>query len=401
MKRYETGRENLMNGRYASIGFLAAVGSRGAIAACAILCTVGLAFSQSHRESTILTFDAPGAGTGLYQGTIAYSIGPGGTIAGDYQDSSGVWHGLLRTPDGTIIERNQASCSQGYPGTSINPAGAMIGFCADANSVYHGILRAPDGAITRFDAPGAGASAGQGTFTAWPNGINPAGAITGDFLDANNVYHGFLRSPDGAITRFDAPGAGTGAFQGTLVSLFQPASSGGINDEGEITGTYVDGNNIVHGFLRPRDGVITTFDAPGAGTVTGSLPGTYPAGINAAGVIAGAYFDNGILGHGLLRARDGAFTAFQVPGAGLGPFQGTVALAINPEGTVTGNYVDANGAFHGYLRTPDGAITKFDVPGASTVAGEGTLPYSINAAGVIAGYYFDKNNVVHGFLRFP
>ena len=32
--------------------------------------------------------------------------------------------------------------------------------------------------------------------------------------DGNNVSHGFLRAPDGTMTTFDVPGAGTGAFTG-------------------------------------------------------------------------------------------------------------------------------------------------------------------------------------------
>jgi hypothetical protein len=78
--------------------------------------------------------------------------------------------------------------------------------------VYHGFLRAPDGTFTTFDAPGAGTGAYQGTFAI---SINPAGAITGYYTDASNVDHGFLRARDGTITTFEAPGSGTGAYQGT------------------------------------------------------------------------------------------------------------------------------------------------------------------------------------------
>ena len=56
----------------------------------------------------------------------------------------------------------------------------------------HGYVRAPKGEITTIDVPGAGAGAGQGTFAV---SINPAGAITGYYVDANNVGHGFLRIP--------------------------------------------------------------------------------------------------------------------------------------------------------------------------------------------------------------
>src|SRR5215470_78695 len=54
-----------------------------------------------------------------------------------------------------------------------------------------------------FDAPGAGTGPGQGTF---PNAINPAGAIGGDYLDASSLKHSFLRDPDGTFITYDPPG---------------------------------------------------------------------------------------------------------------------------------------------------------------------------------------------------
>jgi hypothetical protein len=57
------------------------------------------------------------------------------------------------------------------------------------------------------------------------------------------VYHGFLRSPDGKIATFDAPGADTtpGDLNGTFALS--------INDRGAITGYYIDTNNVSHGFV--------------------------------------------------------------------------------------------------------------------------------------------------------
>ena len=60
--------------------------------------------------------------------------------------------------------------------------------------MYHGFLRDPHGQITTIDAPDAGSGAGQGT-GAWGMSINPAGAITGTYIDASGVFHGFLRTP--------------------------------------------------------------------------------------------------------------------------------------------------------------------------------------------------------------
>jgi hypothetical protein len=108
------------------------------------------------RAQSIITFDAPGAGTcgpGCGQpggqGTLPFDISPGDTILGVYIDSSFVTHGFLRSPGGTF---------------------------------------------TTIDAPNAGSSAGQGTFAF---SLNQAGAVAGYYLDASNVFHGFLRSPGG------------------------------------------------------------------------------------------------------------------------------------------------------------------------------------------------------------
>src|SRR5215472_943601 len=68
----------------------------------------------------------------------------------------------------------------------------------------------------------------------------------------------FLGVPQPPIITFDAPGAGTGPGQGTQGLA--------INQGGVIEGSYVDASNVFHGFLRAVEGTITTFDAPGAGT---------------------------------------------------------------------------------------------------------------------------------------
>src|ERR1041385_3669922 len=101
----------------------------------AAIILVALAISTRLAAQTITTFDAPGAGTGAFQGTYALAIDPSETI---------------------------------------------IGFSRDANEVRHGFIRSQNGSFTIFDAPGAGTAAGQGTRS---YAINPSGAITGHFTD--------------------------------------------------------------------------------------------------------------------------------------------------------------------------------------------------------------------------
>jgi probable HAF family extracellular repeat protein len=82
---------------------------------------------------------------------------------------------------------------------------------------------------------------GPGATNTYPHGINASGTVVGYYTDANTAYHGFERSPDGTITTFDAPGAGTTSALGTI-----PFS---INDAGLITGSFTDENEVGHGFL--------------------------------------------------------------------------------------------------------------------------------------------------------
>ena len=93
------------------------------------------------------TFDAPGGGTGGYQGTI---------------------------------------------GSDLNPEGAVAGYYTDANNANHGVLRTPGGAIITFNVPGAGTGSGQGTFGTT---VDPAEIVIGTYIDASTVSHGLLRTP--------------------------------------------------------------------------------------------------------------------------------------------------------------------------------------------------------------
>lgn len=364
-----------------------------------LTCLVSAAWPQAPPGNyKFTTFDAPGAGTGANQGTFAFSINPTGLIAGEYLDANNVYHGFLRTPgDGTITKVDAPDAGTAFhQGTRdqllhpLNAVGAIGGYYIDAQNAYHGFLRAPDpdGTIKEFDAPDAGTGAFQGTQGI---GVNSAGEVTGQYLDANNVFHAFLRQRDlhGTIHEGDVPGAGTGYHQGTSAD----GKLGGV-----IKGVYIDGNSVWHSFLRMPDGTITNIDAPDAGT--GANQGTLENDRNSKGGIAGTYIDANIAWHGFLRTPDpdGEIKEFDAPGAGTGSGQGTQAWGMNPTGWITGYYIDANGVSHGFLRTPRGHIYRFDAPGAGTTGNQGTYAREINPTGAIAGYYIDANRVSHGFL---
>ena len=259
--------------------------------------------------------------------------------------------------------------------------------------------------IITFDAPGAGTAQYQGTgcfaYTDCSVLINNRGEITGYFLDTNNVYHGFLRSREGKFTVFEAPGADTKAedFNGTLAN--------GINDAGAITGVYYDSNNNGHGFLRSPEGKFTTFDVPG-----GILGAMNPIALNREAEIVGYYVAQNGVSQAFLRHSDGTFETWSGPRAcdaasGSNACYGSGAFSINDFGTVAGGYEDDSGNLvnHGLVRSPEGKLTTFEAPGSGTGLYQGTgSPGSsvpLNQFGAIAGYYIDASNVVHGYLRAP
>src|SRR5260370_326715 len=117
------------------------------MALCLILCTLGLGLSVNAggTNTTITTFDAPGAGTAAGQGTIAFAVNISGAITGFTRDANNARHGFLRAPDGTFTIFDDpaagtcsASCGnirngQGTPAYAVNPSGHIVGFYTNNN----------------------------------------------------------------------------------------------------------------------------------------------------------------------------------------------------------------------------------------------------------------------------
>jgi hypothetical protein len=245
----------------------------------------------------------------------------------------------------------------------LNDGDVVTGGCADKKGI-HGFIRTADGAVTKFDAPGSGR---QGVTVAYA--INNSGIVAGAFTDATGVQDGFVRASDGTITEF------------VVVESFDTYIDG-INAAGMIVGTYGAFNGPQNAYLRTADGTITEFAPPGSVDTT-------VGGVNDAGAIAGTYTDTSGAEHGYVRSPDGSFISFDDPAAGTV----TTANAINNRGMVAGLFWDANGAAHGFVRSVPGQFTNFDLPGEtiSRVAG-------INKQGATAGTY---GNDEGGFLRAP
>ena len=361
------------------------------------------------RAQRITTFNVSEAGTASGQGTFVSGINELGEVAGNYVDSNNVSHSFLRAPDGKITTFDPPGTEQtyyaGFNGSAalgLNAEGTAVGYTTDANLVVHAYLRTRDGKFKIWDWPGACVTTqnvgchGSG---AW--NINDFGVVVGPYEDTSGgfVAHTGIRLPDGKFTTFAVPGSSMQAGQGTLPSTFS-----GLNQLGEITGLYYDANNTFHGYLRSANGKFADIEVADA-DVTTPYAGTFPNSLNDFGTIAGEYLNRSDVARGFLRTLDGKISTFDAPGADqtAGSYNGTFPESVNFFGSVTGYVIDEKHVLHGWTRSKEGKFTTFDAPGADLTPGDynGTVALSNNGAGAIAGEYFDINGVTHGFIRCP
>jgi hypothetical protein len=345
-------------------------------------------------------FDAPGAASVSsplctpYCGTIAYDNNDLGEIVGSYTDPNIVPHGFLRLPNGHFISFDAPGAGlmygldQATVAFAINNLGEIAGQYQDPNYVFHGFVRYPNGHFTRFDAPNAGtlANPSQGLFPGtMAFDINLGGTTAGIYIDANNVYHGFIRSPANKFTEFDP----------TDSVFTYPCQETCLTPDGTVAGNYFRSTSDLalgksHGFVRSPSGAITNIDPPKASF-------TIATSINTKGVIAGYFGDQKNKIHGFLRSQNGSYVTFDDPASILG----TEPVSINLAGATTGVYVDANVVFHGFERDADGHFMHFDAPHAGTGKAQGTRPSTNNSWGQVTGWYIDAGGLNHGFLWIP
>jgi len=298
-------------------------------------------------DGTFVLFDSPLGGA-----PNPTSINNAGVITGFYGDGNfgafGGSHGFVRTPDGTLTSFDAPiDPANPMPGTtpySINSRGQIAGTysvnCSDAQLAIsppvfppcnNGFLRQPDGTITTFSAPNF-----QGGMLAAR--MNESGAIAGYFFDGQ-YEHGFLGAADGTFAILDPPPGSPGS---------RNTSIAGINSSGEIAGSFTrftDTSNTPHNFVRSPHGAFTVFDPPGA------CPGSFHLAyaLSDSGTVAGVYNDcihDYSYTFVFLRFADGTFASF-FPGLNSG-YQ--VVAGINSSNAVVGTYKDGNGGLYGYLR---------------------------------------------------
>jgi len=248
----------------------------------------------------------------------------------------------------------------------------------------------------RATGSGAGSDAG-GAQSTLPTGINDNGEIVGSFSYPDGDATGFIYK-NGVFTQVAATGAVETVFSG-------------VNSSGVICGDSYDG------FTTPftyRKGKFTPFlqdsnSFPVAinarGTVAGNPPFLYQNGsitqipTNGAFGQVAALNDRGVvvgslsgtsLGYVGFTYANSQLTTYAVPGAIL-----TFLSGINNHNVAVGGYDDASYNQYAFV-SKGGKPTVLPVIGNTYMT-----PTSINDSGIIAGNYLDRQNATHSFIAEP
>jgi len=232
-----------------------------------------------------VTFDVPDDVYGIYPS----AMNARGDVVGYYYDLNFIQHSFLREADGSLTTFDPPGTVRGSYATTITPDGVILGVYLHAEFGLDravGFRRDRSGNFTEVTGPGGltGQDGRDTSFFGDVLSVNPQGEIAGSYFEpiTGNPFGGdfqvFLLSKDGQYTTFAA------ADYPPCCIFSSPTS---ISPTGTVTGTLNDGLGIYRGFVRTPDGTLTLLDAPGAGT--GLFQGTATIGITPWGLVAGVY----------------------------------------------------------------------------------------------------------------
>jgi probable HAF family extracellular repeat protein len=181
---------------------------------------------------------------------LANGINNHGLVVGDSFTDSSFTGGTGWTWDGSKYSQFNApgsvAATGGTGASGVNDAGQVVGFYTDSSGTYHGYVKTGS-SFTALDYPGASQYGGTVAY-----GINNAGVVTGFYFDdGSGDEAGFIWN-NGMFATLNVPGA-----LDTIITS--------INDRGELAGDYVAANGTVDGFVAyavPEPG---TLIMPGMG----------------------------------------------------------------------------------------------------------------------------------------
>ena len=360
------------------------------------------------------TYDFPGS-----QNTYFYALSNNGIAAGHYEDSNGLHHGVV-LEDGEFRQYDFPGAVETFIHGISDATGALTGNFIDASGVRRGFS---GDIIVEF--PGAAET--------YADFVNAFGLMVGSYVDAEGIYHAYVRTPDGRFTSLNFPHAENieylfvhGANQAAIFVIrvkrvddvprtyvggthglheFQfpgSVSTDGwnINEDGSVVGYYDLPDGRRHGFIA-RPAADTAAHVTGPPIEVSAAGATYTfESIDVPGVAflelsASSDFED-YAGHtrspdGEKRVGftliDGVFETYDFPGA-----KNTYFYALSNTGIAAGHYEDSNGLHHGVV-LENGEFRQYDFPGAVE-----TFVHGISdATGALTGNYIDASGVRHGF----
>ena len=361
-------------------------------------------------DGVFTTHDFPGS-----QNTYFYALGNNGLAAGHYEDSDGLFHGVI-LENGELRQYDFPNSVQTEIYGYSDSTGALTGNFTDASGVRRGFS-----GETIIEFPGA-------TET-YADFVSTLGNVVGSYVDAEGTYHAYLRGPGGSFATLDLPLEGEldyfflhginsaliavgrakavgdvpRTYAGNPVGLQELKFPGSVSTEGwnvnednSIVGHYDSPDGRRHGFIaRPKEG--TPQSRPGV--VPPALNYTFESidvpGVDFLAVTASSDFGDYA---GNMRSADdakdvaftlinGVFTTYDFPDS-----QGTYFYALGNDGTAAGHYQDSDGLYHGVI-LENGELRRYDFPDAVQ-----TEIYGLSdATGALTGSYIDASGVRRGF----
>ena len=361
-------------------------------------------------DGVFTRYDFPGS-----QKTHFYALGNNGLAAGHYQDSDGLYHGVI-VENGEMRQYHFPGAVQTEIYGYSDSTGALTGNFTDASGVRRGF--SGDEII---EYPGATA-----TYADFVSGLDN---IVGSYVDTKGIFHAYLRGPGGSFATLDIPAVSNleyfflhginnaliavgrakaegdvpRTYAGNPIGLQELKFPGSVSTEGwnvnqdnSIVGHYDSADGRRHGFIaRPKAG--TPQARPGV--VPPALNYTFESidvpGVDFLAVTASSDFEDYA---GNMRSADsekdvgftlinGVFTTHDFPDA-----QGTYFYALGNDGTAAGHYQDSDGLYHGVI-LENGELRRYDFPGAVQ-----TEIYGLSdATGALTGNFIDADGVRRGF----
>ena len=365
-------------------------------------------------DGVFTTYDFPDS-----KNTYFFALGNNGDAAGHYEDSDGLFHGVV-LKGGELQQYDFPGAVETELWGISDATGALTGNFIDASGVRRGFT---GDEIIEF--PGASET--------YADFVNASGGMVGSYVDADGLYHPYIRTPTGRFVPLKLPRAASleyyfvhgindanivvsrakpvdgvpltyvGSFQEGLQEFKVPGSVStegyNINQDGSIVGHYDTADGRRHGFIaRPiTDTAAPVEDQPVA--TPADLNYTFESidvpGVDFLAVTASSDFEDYA---GYTKSADGekevaftlidgVFTTYDFPGS-----QNTYFYALGNDGRAAGHYEDSEGLYHGVV-LENGELRQYDFLDAVQ-----TEIYGISdATGALTGNFTDASGVRRGF----